>query len=306
MSKTSSKVYMAFASGSETTEGAAMRRYIGVASVGVLAVNPSKAELEKLYGTTLDKEPEYLGVGKVGEEEKPQIRLDFIVHTDPEKNNGIDMTSKISFFLKKEYRFNKNKTKVQVIDKYGECAWPTIEEAKNKTIPQYASGPANIDADYRPAYIGEEELTGFLKAYLNVPARQYKNSKTGEIITIENPADAEARLDRVASYFDGDISELKSVVTLQPNNRVKVVFGVKTAENNKMYQDVYTQRILKNYTSDFSKIDAEIKDRQSNGGYSHTTFSVEPLKEFSLTPTEFAKEDATATSAPATDEWFKA
>ena len=57
--------FMAFASGKESTEGNAVKRYTGVAPVFVLAVNPNKAELEKLYNTQLENDPEYLG--EVGE-----------------------------------------------------------------------------------------------------------------------------------------------------------------------------------------------------------------------------------------------
>ena len=50
MNKTN-KLFMAFATGKESTESNGVKRYIGVAPVFVLAVNPSKAELEKLYDT---------------------------------------------------------------------------------------------------------------------------------------------------------------------------------------------------------------------------------------------------------------
>ena len=46
--------FMAFANGKESTEGASIKRYIGVAPVYVLAVNPTKAELEQIYDTTLE------------------------------------------------------------------------------------------------------------------------------------------------------------------------------------------------------------------------------------------------------------
>ena len=41
--------FMAFAKGTESKDGNKVVRYIGVAPVFVLAVNPNKAELEKLY-----------------------------------------------------------------------------------------------------------------------------------------------------------------------------------------------------------------------------------------------------------------
>ena len=54
-------IFMAFAKGNESTEAAPIKRYIGVAPVTVLAVNPDKATLEQLYNTTLEKAPEYVG-----------------------------------------------------------------------------------------------------------------------------------------------------------------------------------------------------------------------------------------------------
>lgn len=53
--------FMAVAAGRESTEGSAVKRYIGVAPVFVLTVNPSKEELEKIYGVEIEKDPEYLG-----------------------------------------------------------------------------------------------------------------------------------------------------------------------------------------------------------------------------------------------------
>ena len=46
---------MAFGQGQVSSEGASIKRYIGVASVFVLAVNPLKEELEKLYPNLMDK-----------------------------------------------------------------------------------------------------------------------------------------------------------------------------------------------------------------------------------------------------------
>ena len=148
--------FMAFSAGKESTEGGVIKRYIGVAPVKVLATNPTKAELESLYNTTLDKDVEYIGVQDNEGTKVPYARIDFVVKTVPEKSNGIEMTTKISYFVRKEYRFNRDKSKVQVIDKYGRTAWVTKEQANAHEIPQYKNGPANLDKDYRPAYVGEK------------------------------------------------------------------------------------------------------------------------------------------------------
>lgn len=292
------KIFMAFATGSESTEGNVVKKYTGVGSVGVLAVNPNKETLEKLYNTTINDDPSYLSEVEVGPEGNkytvPQVRIDFIVQTDPEKCNGIDMKTKIPFFITKEVRYNRDRSKVQVINKYGETTWLPIENAKSGTVP------ANLSwfepADFRPAYIGEEDLTGFLKAYLNIPNKSYRKSN-GEVVELPNKADAEARLDKIENYFKGDYSELREAISLQPKNRVKGLFGVRTTEDGKQYQAVYVQKFLKNSVTDYSKLDAELQDRKAAGAYPTTEFEVCDLKEYTIEPTDF-NNNTTQTESP--------
>lgn len=297
MNKTN-KVFMAFATGKESTEGSVVKRYTGVAPVFILNVNPNKEELEKLYNTSIDNAPEYLSEVEVGEDKHkvPNVRIDFIAKTDPEKCNGIEFMSKVSLFVRKEYRYNKDKTKVQVIDKYGRTAWVTIEQAKAHEIPMYKNGPANLDKDYRPCYVGEEELTNFLKAYLNIPnVMKYVNNTW---IMVDNPQDSESRLEKIDNYFKGDFSELKNVIKLQPNNKVKVLFGVRTTDDNKQYQAVYTQMFLKNNVTDYSKLDADLQERKSNGAYSTTEFIVGDLKEYNVEATDFSSTNNSSNDMP--------
>lgn len=292
------KIFMAFATGSESTEGNVVKKYTGVGSVSVLAVNPDKETLEKLYNTTINDDPSYLSEVEVGPEGDkytvPQVRIDFIVQTDPEKCNGIDMKTKIPFFITKEVRYNRDRSKVQVINKYGETTWLPIENAKSGTVP------ANLSwfepADFRPAYIGEEDLTGFLKAYLNIPNKSYRKSN-GEVVELPNKADAEARLDKIENYFKGDYSELREAISLQPKNRVKGLFGVRTTEDGKQYQAVYVQKFLKNSVTDYSKLDAELQDRKAAGAYPTTEFEVCDLKEYTIEPTDF-NNNTTQTESP--------
>lgn len=278
------KVFMAFASGKESTEGNVVKKYIGVAPVFVLAVNPNKKELEGIYNTSLENDPEYLSKVSINGEDVDSARIDFIVKTDTDKC-GVEMTTKIPFFLRKEYRFNKDKTKVQVIDKYGRTAWVTVEQAKNKEIPMYSNGPANLDKDYRPCFVGEEDLTNFIKNYLNIPnVMRYVNNSW---VLVDNPEECEARLDSIASYFKNDFSELKTIISLQPKNKIKVMFGVRTTEDNKQYQSVYTQMTLKNSVSDYSKLDKDLQERKANGAYATTEFDTCNIKEYVVEPTKF-------------------
>lgn len=280
--------FMAFSKGKESGERNAIKRYIGVGSVFVLAVNPNKEQLEKLYNTQLENDPEYLGEVEVGEDKHKvqNVRLDFIVKTDAEKCGGIEFITKVAFFIRKEYRYNRDQTKVQVIDKYGRTAWVTVEQAKTHEIPVYKNGPANIDKDYRPAYHGEEELTNFIKAYLNIPnVMKYVNNTW---VMVDKPEDCEARLESIAEYFKGNFKELRDVIALQPNNKVKVLFGIRTTDDNKQYQAVYNQMFLKNNITDYSKLDTDLKERKAAGAYTTTEFTVGDLKEYDIESTDLS------------------
>lgn len=283
--------FMAIAAGKESTEGASIKRYIGVAPVFVLAVNPNKEELEKLYGIELENNPEYLSIAESGEDKHQveNVRLDFIVKTDAERANNIDFMTKVSIYLRKEFRFNKDKTKCQVIDKYGRTAWVTSEEMKTHAIPKDKNGNfLQVDADYRAAYNGEENLTNFIKAYLNIPnPMSYIKGKWVENTKV-NASDCECRLDKIESYFKGDFTELREVIQLQPNNKVKVLFGVKTTDENKQYQASYNEMFLKNNVSDYSRLDKDLQDRKANGAYPTTEFKAVDIQEFNVEPTNFS------------------
>ena len=110
-----SYVMMAFGKAQESKEAAEIKRYTGVGSVFVVGVNPNKSELEKLYERELDKDPEYV----TEKDGVVSARVDFIVKTDTAAkcNNDIELLTKASMFIRKEYCVNKDKTKVQVIDK---------------------------------------------------------------------------------------------------------------------------------------------------------------------------------------------
>ena len=197
--------------------------------------------------------------------------------------------------------YNKDGSKVQVINKYGETTWLPIEHAKAGTVPESLSWFE--PADFRPALIGEEELTNFIKIYLNIPNKSYRK-KNGEVVELKDKSEAEARLDKIQDYFKGDFSELRNVIALQSKNKVKCLFGIKTTDDNKMYQAVYTQKFLRNNTTDYSKLDAEVQERKQNGAYPNTEFFIGDLKEYTVEPTNFAP-SANSEEPSTTSPWFE-
>lgn len=283
---------MAWGKGTETKESVEFKRYVGTASCKILAVNPSKQELEKIYNTDLDKEPEYIFEKERDGKMVKSVKIDFIAHVDENVHPEVNLTTKITFFLRNELSYNKDKTKVKVIDKYGRTAWVTVEQAKAKEIPMYSNGPANIDKDYRPCFIGEEELCNFLKTYLGIKnVMKYVNNSW---VMVDNPEECEARLDKIQKYFTGDFSELKATIGLQPNNSVVALFGIQSTDSGSQYQAVYTGKFLKATMSnikgtsqEYEKLVNQVKEDKDRGAYSSVEFEVCPIKEYSVTPTSF-------------------
>lgn len=273
---------MAIKIGKQSEEGV-FKLYKGVAAVNVLAVNPNKAELERITGRTYDEEPVYRGKDDDGNE---TMRITFYTKTNPDAkvNSGIELVLPISFTLVKARRVGQQSGKIQVIDKYGRTAWVTPADLESKAIPQYSKGPANISADYRPAVIGEEFLINFLIKWLNIPGPA--NYKEGQWIMKDNPEDSEVSIN-LAKVFAGDVSELAEVVNMAREYLIKVAVGIRTTEDGKQYHAVFTRDFAKNAVTDYSKLDAAITEFQNNGGAPSTVFDVNPLHENVVESTQF-------------------
>lgn len=289
---------MAVKIGKEVSEGS-FTLYKGIAGFNVLAVNPNKDELSKILERDIENEPEYLMKTEDG---ISQTRVVFYVRTaeNSQVNGGINLTTNISFVITNAPAIGTSSGKCQVVDKYGRFAWVTKEEFTNHIKPQYSSGPANISAEYRQAFRGEEQLIRFLRQWLNIPdAANYKN---GKWVEKEDQSDSEVSLNMDA-LLKGDVSELRTLVEAAPNFVVKAAVGIKTVEGEKgprMYQSVFTRAFVKNSVSDYSRLDAEIVTFQQGGGAPNTIYSTQPLHEYKVEATEFSpeKSEKPTTSAP--------
>lgn len=290
---------MAIAKGRISTEAQEFKRYIGVAPMFIKAVNPSKAEHEELFETELEEAPVYTGTKSDNDGNEFQTaRISVVFKPDTEKI-GFDMPLvTMALFLENRPRYNADKTKVQVIDKYGNTGWPTIEEAKaHATILKNKNGEdynSNLDKDYRPAYVGEEDLMNFVKTYLNIPNRLTydRDTKTWGPNTKVKAEECECRFDNLAAVFKGDFSEIKDALGFQPTNKVKVLLGVRTdAESGKLYQAVYTKKFLSNAATNYSSLDREIQDMianaAANGRTLTTEYDVNAVHEYVVSPTQF-------------------
>lgn len=210
-----------------------VKKYIGVASVNVLAVNPTNALLRQ-YGWQIPEdadEPKYVTVNNDG---KPSARVRFLVQIQ-------DMDEKpvvaMDFWIRPDVYFNNDMTKCQIIDAYGRTAWASKTEVQKHEIPMLSTGSrANINSDYKPSHRGQAEIVAFLMKYLNVTPLQIFNKDKNEWVPTKNPG--RLTIDNWGALCNGNVSEIKEYVSLQPDNRVKVIFGIRTTEDNKTYQSV--------------------------------------------------------------------
>ena len=299
---------MAIARGNESQEAREFKRYIGVAPVFIKAVNPSKKEHEALFNTTLEEAPNYVTNTEVDGNDVANARIQVVFQPDVEKI-GFEMPLvTMTLFIQNRPRVGANSGKTQVIDKYGRTAWATPEELAAHAIPVYSNGPADIDKDYRPAYVGEEELMEFVKAYLCIPSINTWDANLKKMVpnTKVKPEECECRFDNLDKIFKGDFSEIKDALGFQPTNKVKVMLGVRTSDDGKLYQAVYTRKFLRNSSTNFSSLDKElqemIKNAAENGRTLNTEYAAVAVHEYSVEATTFTP---TAGAAPSEDMPFE-
>ena len=293
---------MAIARGNESKEAQEFKRYIGVAPVFIKAINPDKKEHEALFNTTLEEAPKYVETkeDKDGKSYK-NVRIQIVFKPDTEKV-GFEMPLvTMALFLQDTPRVGGDSGKTQVIDKYGRTAWATPEDLETHRIPVYANGPADIDKDYRPAYVGEEELMEFVKAYLCIPSITVWDNETKKMVPNPKvkPEECECRFDSLDKVFKGDFTEIKDALGFQPLNKVKILLGVRTdAETGRLYQSVYTRKFLRNSTTNYNSLDKSVQE-SINYALAHnktvnTEYDVAPVHEYVVTPTKFTPTESDA------------
>ena len=177
--------------------------------------------------------------------------------------------------------------KCKIIDSYGRTAWATKDEFKYHKIPMYANGEANIDAKYKPCHPGEEELVRFLMRYLNCTSLFRKVQD--KYVANKNPG--RLTIDYWDKLCNGDVSEIASYVAQMPENRLKVILGIRTTDDNKEYQTFLNTGYIANgsvvdYTGTYSKAKTLIDKFFDGKDATSYTFSSEPVSEWGTTATD--------------------
>ena len=290
---------MAISRGNASKEAQEFKRYIGVCPVFVKAVNPNKTEHEKLFNTTLEEAPIYVQDKEDAEGNSyKNVRISVVMQPDVEKI-GFEMPLiTMPLFVTNQKQFGAKSGKYQVVDKYGRFAWATEAEISAKEIPTNSNGKkADISNDYRIAYVGEEALTKFIRAFLYIPEiTVWDNNEQCRVPnTKDKPEECECRLDveTFEKLFKSDFSEIKEILGFQPNNKVKVCLGVRTdANSGKLFQSVYTKKFISNAATNYSSLDkmlqADASYAAENNKVLNTEYSAETVHEYSVTPTNFS------------------
>ena len=299
----------------KTTE---FKRYIGLGQSDIIALNPTKKQLEEIYGHEVQNDPQYFGTDE--QTGVKWARLDFIVKTVPEACNGIDMTTKVSFFIRGEKYSNREGTKVRVIDAFGNSLSIPNEDAENHTPQKISSGGNAKIAQFRTAYRGEPEVIDFLRKYLNIPdAFDYVNNswilktmkheneitkddaENNDVLVYEDHMLAFDKNDFV-NFFKGNTSTLWEAIEEKKKKSltplaVTLLYGVKTGNDGKLFQAVCTdidRFLYKNPNAKaISKLESDIIKAKQYGRYSNIDYRVQELQEYSVEPTNL---DTPATS----------
>ena len=304
---------MAISKGNASKEAQEFKRFIGVCPVFVKAVNPNKAEHEKLFNTTLEEAPVYVQDKEDNDGNSyKNVRISVVLQPDTEKI-GFDMPLvTMPLFITNQKQHGANSGKYQVVDKYGRFAWATEAEISAKEIPTYSNGKkADISNDYRIAYVGEEDLTNFIRAFLCIPSitKWDNNEKCMVPNTDVKPEECECRLDieTFEKFFKGDFSEIKDILGFQPTNKVKVCLGVRTDVNGKLFQSVYTKKFISNAATNYSSLDkalqADIAYATTHNKALSTEYSAKAVHEYSVTPTTFTASESSEVT-PSSDMPF--
>lgn len=271
-------------------------KYVGVATLKIMAVNPNNAVLKTLGWNIKDDadEPSYVS-DKTMEDGtiKRTTKVRFMVQIQELEDKPI---IPLDFFIGPEVMQARD-GKIKVIDRFGRDAWgqPDIVNARKKIYYNSRTTgqiiPAIIDDKYELCHRGELELVRFLMKFLAMKPLQYKDRKTGE--WVNNPDPGSLTIDNWKALVNGDFREIRGYVQSQKDNAIKVVLGV---ENNgdKSFQSFYKEKFLSPAQFDsngvYTSLSAELKDYMEQRP--SFTLSDRVVYEIKVTPTEVSAPSA--------------
>lgn len=273
---------------SKSTEFVDYKKYLGVASVNVLCVNPNNAKL-KMYGWNVAdnaEEPQYVMTKERDGKLVTSTKIRLLVQIQDLEDKPI---IPLDFWIGPEVSQSSDGQKGKIIDNYGRTAWGSRDEIRAHKIPQYKNGPASISSDYRMCHRGEEELITFIFKYLNITPLQVFSRSSNSYEDTKNPG--KFSFDNWQKLCDGDVTELETYLKLQPKNQVKVILGIRTNDENRTFQTFINTRFLgnsiraDNKTGEYASAQNIINKYFEQHQNSTDQFSAAPVREWSQTAT---------------------
>ena len=213
-------------------------KQVGLFEAKVVAINPNAEEYKDVLEIELKDDSKALDYLSVNKEGNTALRVD--IWLQDIKNES---KFKVTFFLENREKENKDGTKLQYINAVGVCSWA----ADADDLPDWFA-----KRDYRPAFVGEEELYGFLRTWLG--NLDYRDEET----TLD--------LDW-KKLMKGNLKDLKSQIDGEYCTNVVALATIKTVVKDgdvKEYQNIYNKSFLPAYTlKQFRLVDYNKSDMQS-------------------------------------------
>lgn len=203
-------------------------KYVGLTAVTVKAVNPTRSELNKLLGKEDgddQTEIQYLSQDKEGND---RVRLSFWLHDAKTDKYFIH-----SFNLTKKERTSRDGSKSQYINSTASVAWADSDSNLATWFTNFLDRSKNDigEKTYRKAYLGEEELSALVRAWLG--RMIWNDPNTSVMIDTD-------------TLIEGDYSELRALIGSGYDTPFTILLGVRTDENDsdKHYQQIYPKAFL--------------------------------------------------------------
>lgn len=280
--------------------GATFKRYIGVATLKVMSINPDNKALRECGWTIADDadEPVYVTDAVMPDgTSRRKMKVRFMCKIMDLKDQPI---IPIDFRVGADVVIGSQSNKVKIIDLFGNTAWGTKEEVQTRAIPVYASGPATIEKPYRPCHRGEEELVAFLQKLLYINPYKVKDKKTGQWVKAANPG--KLSIDNWGVLCNGDTTEIFKMHMLEPDNMLKVVLGVNKTDDNKIYQTFLNTRfysaMMRPNNGKYDAVEAYL-EKNTQDGYE---FSADIVHEYVEEPSNVEPNDKPVDNMPDFDE----
>lgn len=257
---------MNFSNPQESPTTSKKELYVGKGLFSVAAVNPTKEELKAMNQYVPEDDLNYTFKRELNGKSFDAVNISVYL-----KNvNNSDHIEKVTYTLIKDNIFS-NTNKFSCINKYGEQSWLEQANIDSKEMPDKMEWylPDGLKKEIR----GEKQLVAFIRALRNFK----KISKTTDVAEREKYASSfeDKDLDKM---FNGDFTDIKSVIMSRPDLTVGFLLGVRTNNEGKRYTDVFKEYPLRRYMvgneTANEYIIAKIQEAQGAGSYANTYFDL--------------------------------